>query len=123
MYARTPGAGPARACRCSLEEARRSCGSSAGTSPVRIREGTVMRRRTDRITIRHSALGIRAGSRPPLHLPCALMMAAAAAGSVAAQASGGGLARLEQELSRLAAQANAKVGIGVIHLETGREVF
>lgn len=34
-----------------------------------------------------------------------------------------GLARLEAEITRLGAIAGGKVGIGVIHLETGREVF
>ena len=44
-----------------------------------------------------------------------------------AQAAAGrddpGLRRLEAEITHLVAQGNGKVGVGVIHLETGRELF
>lgn len=40
-----------------------------------------------------------------------------------AQSSDPGLARLRGELERLSAIARGKVGVGIIHLETGRELF
>lgn len=40
-----------------------------------------------------------------------------------AQRSDEGLARLERELVRLSAIAGGKVGVGIIHLETGRELY
>lgn len=39
------------------------------------------------------------------------------------QAVDGGLKRLEAELGRLSAISAGKVGVGIIHLETGRELF
>ena len=43
--------------------------------------------------------------------------------SAQAQTSDPGLARLESELKRLSAIAQGTVGIGIIHLESGRELF
>jgi len=43
--------------------------------------------------------------------------------SAAAQAQDPGLARLEAELGRLSAIARGKVGVGIVHLETGRELY
>lgn len=43
--------------------------------------------------------------------------------SAPAQSNDPGLARLEGELKRLSAIAEGKVGIGIIHLESGRELF
>lgn len=43
--------------------------------------------------------------------------------SAPAQSNDPGLARLESELKRLSAIAEGKVGIGIIHLESGRELF
>lgn len=43
--------------------------------------------------------------------------------SAPAQSDDPGLARLESELKRLSAIAEGKVGIGIIHLESGRELF
>ena len=40
-----------------------------------------------------------------------------------AQTADPGLARLRGELERLSAIARGKVGVGIIHLETGRELF
>jgi beta-lactamase class A len=40
-----------------------------------------------------------------------------------AQRADEGLARLERELVRLSAIAGGKVGVGIIHLETGRELY
>lgn len=48
---------------------------------------------------------------------------AAVAACLAPSAARSQIAPLERELSRIAAAAPAKVGIGVIHVETGREVF
>lgn len=43
--------------------------------------------------------------------------------SVSAQATDPGLARLRSELERLSTIAQGKVGVGVIHLESGRELY
>lgn len=40
-----------------------------------------------------------------------------------AQRSDDGLARLQREIVRLSALAGGKVGVGIIHLESGRELF
>lgn len=40
-----------------------------------------------------------------------------------AQRAGDALSRLERELVRLSAIASGKVGVGVVHLESGRELF
>src|SRR5919108_6593987 len=40
-----------------------------------------------------------------------------------AQTRDSGLRRLEQELAHLATFSGGKVGVGAVHLETGREVF
>lgn len=40
-----------------------------------------------------------------------------------AQGADPGLARLERELGRYAAISGAKLGVGIIHLETGRELY
>ena len=40
-----------------------------------------------------------------------------------AQDRDAGLARLEQEITRLAPLSGGKLGVGIIHLETGRELF
>jgi beta-lactamase class A len=42
---------------------------------------------------------------------------------LAAQTADPGLARLEREIGRLAAVSGGKVGVGIIHLESGRELF
>ncbi len=55
----------------------------------------------------------RIGSLAILFLPAA----------APAQRADDGLARLERELVRLSAIAGGKVGVGIIHLETGRELF
>ena len=41
----------------------------------------------------------------------------------AAQAGDPGLARLETELTRLSSIAGGKVGVGIHHLETGRQLY
>jgi beta-lactamase class A len=43
--------------------------------------------------------------------------------SAPAQSNDPGMGRLKSELERLSAIAQGKVGVGVIHLETGRELF
>ena len=63
---------------------------------------------------------------PAASLPAALgaILVGLAPLSVRAQAGPEpGLARLQGELERLATIAQGKVGVGVIHLETGRELF
>jgi beta-lactamase class A len=52
-----------------------------------------------------------------------LTIASAQAPRATATAADPGLARLEAELTRLATIAGGKVGVGAIHLETGRELF
>jgi beta-lactamase class A len=42
---------------------------------------------------------------------------------VAAQTTDPGLARLEREIGRLSLISGGKVGVGIIHLESGRELF
>lgn len=64
------------------------------------------------MTMRSSRLAARA------LLACVLLPA-----SIAAQRSDDGIARLQREVVRLAAIAGGKVGVGVIHLESGRELF
>src|SRR5688572_6041016 len=56
----------------------------------------------------------------------ALLLFAIAASSASAQSAAAndpGLRRLESEITRLARIAGGTVGVGVIHLETGRELF
>src|SRR5690242_18917314 len=52
-----------------------------------------------------------------------LAPASAQAPRASAAATDPGLARLEAEITRLATIAGGKVGVGAIHLETGRELF
>jgi beta-lactamase class A len=57
-----------------------------------------------------------------LRLP-ALALLAAATTSATAQTQDPGLARLEAELGRISRVAGGKVGVGIIHLESGRELY
>lgn len=62
--------------------------------------------------------------RPLLRAPRIALLAILLLPTAAlAQRSDEGLARLERELVRLSAIAGGKVGVGIIHLETGRELY
>src|SRR5687768_4581305 len=59
-------------------------------------------------------------------ISCALavvMLAATSASSQVTASTDPGLRRLESEITRLAKISGGTVGVGVIHLETGRELF
>src|SRR5688572_8164090 len=56
-----------------------------------------------------------------IHAICALLLLHGARAS--AQATDPGLRRLESEISRLSSISGGRVGVGIIHLETGRELF
>jgi beta-lactamase class A len=60
-------------------------------------------------------------SRLAIHAVCALLLLHAARAS--AQGVDPNLRRLESEIARLSAISGGKVGVGIIHLETGRELF
>ena len=53
----------------------------------------------------------------------ALLAGAFIPAAVTAQRSDDGIARLQREVVRLSAISGGKVGVGVIHLESGRELF
>lgn len=53
----------------------------------------------------------------------ALLLLAVVAPALAAQGSDPGLARLDSEIRRLSAISGGTVGVGLIHLESGRELF
>jgi beta-lactamase class A len=55
--------------------------------------------------------------------PVLIALAAAPAATAQRPATDPGLQRLEREITRLSAIAGGKVGVGVLHLETGRELF
>lgn len=59
-------------------------------------------------------------SRSALHLLIAVLVLSAPAFG---QVSDPNLRRLESEIGRLSAISGGKVGVGIIHLETGRELF
>ncbi|MGQ0539019.1 MAG: class A beta-lactamase [Gemmatimonadaceae bacterium] len=76
---------------------------------------------------RHQATQGRGASRGRAALRggvlCLLAATGTVAGSLRAQRVDDGLARLESEIVRLAAISGGKVGAGIIHLETGRELY
>lgn len=60
-------------------------------------------------------------SLPSRLLPAMALLAAAT--TLPAQTSDSGLAQLESELARISRVAGGRVGVGVIHLESGRELY
>jgi beta-lactamase class A len=65
-----------------------------------------------------------ASMTPLKHILVALVVATPATSRIAlAQASDPNLARLQAEIVRLSAISGGKVGVGIIHVESGRELF
>lgn len=88
-------------------------------APGRPMIGSVRRR-----TSSNNSMGHLMASRNRLRLAgVALAFTVASPTSVLAQGSDPGLARLETELGRLSQIANGKVGVGILHLESGRELY
>lgn len=65
----------------------------------------------------------RPASSTRLALHLAALLLAAAATVLPAQPRSAGLDRLEREIQRLSALSGGVVGVGLIHLESGRELF
>jgi beta-lactamase class A len=59
----------------------------------------------------------------PVRWSLAALALVATAHAASAQNRDAGLVRLSQEIERLAPSSGGKLGVGVIHLETGRELF
>jgi len=55
--------------------------------------------------------------------PCLVVALVGLGGTAFAQSSDPNLRRLESEIGRLTAISGGRVGVGIIHLETGRELF
>ena len=79
-------------------------------------------RRAAPATNRHGVFR-RGGTAAWLALAFAVVSAAALEGQRPASASDPGLVRLEREIARLAQLSPGRVGVGAIHVQTGREVY